>query len=160
MLACKPINTHMETNHKLGNFSGEKIKDVGRYQRLVGKLIYLTHTRPDITYDVSVVIQFMQNPTEDHMEAVYRILRYLKSAPGKGLSFMKNEKSVIEGYIDADWAGYLLTRKSTSGYLTFVEGNLVTWRSKKQKVVRGLVQKQNFKGWPMACVIYYGLNMF
>ena len=54
MLACKPIDTPMETNHKLGNPSGEKIKDVGRYQRPIGKLINLTHTRPDITYVVSV----------------------------------------------------------------------------------------------------------
>jgi len=66
----------------------------------------------------------MQNPTEDHMEVVYRILRYLKSAPGKGLLFLKNEKTVIEGYTDTDWAGDLLTRKSTSGYLTFIEGIL------------------------------------
>ena len=77
----------------------------------------------------------MQNSTEDHMESVYRILRYLKRAPGRGLLFLKNEKMVIEGYKDADWAGDLLTRKSTSGYLTFFDGNLVTWRSKKQKVV-------------------------
>ncbi|XP_019071063.1 secreted RxLR effector protein 161-like [Solanum lycopersicum] len=100
-----------------------------------GKLIYLTRTRPAIAYAVIVVSQFMQNPTEDHIEAVYKILRYLKRVPGEGLLFLKNEKMVIEGYKDADWAGDLLTRKSTSGYLTFFDGNLVTWRSKKQKVV-------------------------
>ncbi|XP_027767958.1 uncharacterized protein LOC114074298 [Solanum pennellii] len=92
MLACKPTDTPMETNHKLGNSSREKIKDVDNYQLLVGKLIYLTHTRKDIAYDVSVVKQFMLNPTEDHMEAVYRILRYMKRIAGKQILFLKNEK--------------------------------------------------------------------
>jgi hypothetical protein len=101
----------------------------------VGKLIYLTHTRPDITYVVSVVSQFMPAPNEEHMNAVYRILRYLNDAPGKGLLYVKNGVSNIEGYTDADWAGDQTTKRSTYGYLTFVEGNLITWRSKKQKVV-------------------------
>ena len=77
----------------------------------------------------------MHAPSEEHMEAVYRILRYLKSAPGKGLLFSKNGISNIEGYTDSDWVGDQTTRRSTSGYFTFVEGNLVTWKSKKQKVV-------------------------
>lgn len=110
---------------------------MGRYQRLVGRLIYLSHTRPDIAYAVSVVNQFMHAPSEEHLHAVNRILRYLKGTPGKGLLFSKHGVSSIEGYTDADadWAGDQTTRKSKSGYFTFVNGNLVTWRSKKQKVV-------------------------
>ena len=77
----------------------------------------------------------MHCPSKDHMSAVTRILRYLKSSPGKGLMFSKNNHLNIEGYTDADWAGDILDRKSISGYFTFVGGNLVTWRSKKQKVV-------------------------
>ena len=91
-----------------------------RYQILVGKLIYLSHTRPDIAYVVSIVSQFMHCPSEDHMDTVIRILRYLKSSPGKGLMFSKNNHLNIEGYIDADWAGNISNRKSTSGYFTFV----------------------------------------
>jgi hypothetical protein len=102
-----------------------------RYQRLVGKLIYLSHTRPDIAYAVSIVSQFMHCPSKDHMDAVIRILRYLKSSPGKGLMFSKNGHLKVEGYTDADWAGNISDRKSTSGYFMFVGGNLVTWRSKK-----------------------------
>ena len=109
--------------------------DKGRYQRLVGKLIYLSHTRPDIGFSVSVVSQFMNRPTEEHMEAVYRILRYLKMTPGKGLYFSKNPNRKIEVFTDADWAGSTVDRRSTTGYCTFVWGNLVTWRSKKQSVV-------------------------
>lgn len=69
------------------------------------------------------------------MDAVIRIMRYLKSSPGKGLMFTKNNHVQVEGYTDADWAGDITNRKSTSGYFTFVGGNLVTWKSKKQKVV-------------------------
>jgi hypothetical protein len=112
----------------------------------VGKLIYLSHTRPDIAYAVSVVSQFMHNPSEEHMNAVIRILRYLKSSPGKGLMFSKNNRLDVEGYTDADWAGSILDRKSTSGYFTFVGGNLVTWRSKKQKVVARSSAEAEFRG--------------
>ncbi|CAL8167699.1 unnamed protein product [Prunus armeniaca] len=76
----------------------------------------------------------MHFPSEDHMNVVIRILRYLKSAPRKGLMFSKHGRLNIDGYTDADWVGSITDRKSTSGYFTFMGGNLVTWRSKKHKV--------------------------
>ncbi|KAA0036818.1 Cysteine-rich RLK (RECEPTOR-like protein kinase) 8 [Cucumis melo var. makuwa] len=100
MLGCRPADTPIEFNCKLGNSDDQVPVDKEQYQRLVGKLIYLSHTLSDISFAVSVVSQFMQAPYEKHMEAVNRILR-----------------------------------KSTSGYCTFVWGNLVTWRSKKPSVV-------------------------
>ena len=69
------------------------------------------------------------------MEAVKRILRYLKTTPSKGLMFRKTDRKTIEAYIDSHWAGSVVDRKFISGYCTFVEGNLVTWRSKKRSVV-------------------------
>ena len=135
MSGCKPSDTPIEANSKLGEVKNGVPVDKGRYQRLVGRLIYLSHTRPDIAFAVSMVSQFMHSPYEEHLEAVYRILRYLKSTPGKGLFFKKNEKRGIEVYTDADWAGSVTDRRSTSGYCTFLWGNLVTWRSKKQNVV-------------------------
>jgi len=105
--------------------------DKGRYQRLVGWLIYLSHTHPDIAYAVSVGSQFMHFPRETNMEAVYCILRYLKSSLGKGLLFSQHDHLKIEAYTDADWDGSIMDRQSTSGYCTFVGGNLVTWRSKE-----------------------------
>ena len=112
-----------------------EVMDRECYQRLVGRLIYLTHTRPDITFGVSIVSQFMHSPGPTHFEAVFRILRYLKGTPGKGLMFKKKGHLQVEAYTDADWAGNVIDRRSTSGYCTFVGGNLVTWRSKKQSVV-------------------------
>ncbi|GAB2282201.1 hypothetical protein Dimus_039528 [Dionaea muscipula] len=85
MLDCKPSITPIEVNHKLGLYANQVPADRERYQRLVGRLIYLSHTRPYIAYAVSVVSQFMQAPSRDHMDAVYHILRYLKGSPGKGL---------------------------------------------------------------------------
>ena len=77
MTHCKRVETPMDRITKLGTLERSAPVDKGRYQRLVGKLIYLSHTRPDISFSVSVVSQFMNNPTEEHMNAIYRILRYL-----------------------------------------------------------------------------------
>ena len=92
------------------------------------------------------------------MNAVIQILKYLKLSPGKGLLFSKHGHLNVEGYTDADWAGNILDRKSTSGYFTFVGGNLITGRSKKQKVVAHQVQKQNFEEWLKGYVNSYGLK--
>ncbi|GMI96958.1 hypothetical protein HRI_003365100 [Hibiscus trionum] len=135
LLGCKPAETPMEPNLKLGTDKDGEEVDRGRYQRLVGKLIYLSHTRPDIAFGVSVISQFMHAPREKHLEAAYRILRYLKGTPCKGLHFKKDVNRSIEVYTDADWAGVVNDRRSTSGYCSYVWGNLVTWRSKKQSVV-------------------------
>ena len=125
----------MEPNIKLQPARVEDVKDKELYQRLVGRLIYLSHTRPDIAFSITAVSQFMNSPGLEHFEAVYRIQRYLKGTPGTGLFFKSRGNLQIEAYIDADWAGSITDRRSTSGYYTYVGGNLVTWRSKKQNVV-------------------------
>ena len=131
MLGYKPTDTSMDSTKKIGTEKNNAPVDRGRYQRLVGRLIYLSHTRPNIGFFISVVSQFMNNPTKEHMEAVNRILRYLKMTPGKGLLYKKNDTRDVEIFSDADWAGDMLDRRSTSGYCSYVWGNLVTWRSKK-----------------------------
>ncbi|KAI9195028.1 hypothetical protein LWI28_010959 [Acer negundo] len=99
---CKPVDTPIDYTMKLGSVEGSAPVDKGRFQRLVGKLIYLSHTRPDIGFPVSAVSQFMNRPTKEHMEAVYRILRYLKLTPSRGLFFKKNNSKAVEIFIDAD----------------------------------------------------------
>jgi hypothetical protein len=134
MLGCRPCSTPIDKNHQVTAQSGDSVNRE-TYQRLVGRLIYLCHTRPDISYAVSVVSRYMHDPRTGHMELVYRILRYLKGTPGRGLWFRKNGHLDLEGYCDADWASSRDDRRSTSGYCVFVGGNLVSWRSKKQAVV-------------------------
>ena len=133
--ACKPANTPIDPNMKLGSMEEDVAVDKGMYQRLVGRLIYLSHTRPDIAFAVSLVSQFMHQPKEAHLHAVFRIIQYLKGTPGRGILFRKNQSLSIESYTDADYAGSIVDRRSTTGYCTFLGGNLVTWRSKKQNVV-------------------------
>ncbi|WJZ84536.1 hypothetical protein VitviT2T_004136 [Vitis vinifera] len=146
MSGCQPVNTPIEEGLKLCVEPNQVSTDKGRYQRLVGRLMYLTHTRPYLAYALSVVSQCMHNPGEQHMNAVMRILRYLKNAPGKGILFAKNvDHQSIEVYTDADWAGAVDDRRSTFGYFTFVGGNLMTWKSKKQNVIAHSSAKAEFK---------------
>ena len=144
MHGCRPISTPIDLNHKLcaesGNLVNKKI-----YQRLVGRLIYLCHTRPDISYVVSVVSRYMHDPRSGHLDVVYRILRYLKNSPGTRLLFKSHGHLDVESYCDVDWASCLDDRRSTSGYCIFVGANLVSWRSKKQSVVSRSATKAEYR---------------
>ncbi|XP_019097467.1 PREDICTED: uncharacterized protein LOC109131229 [Camelina sativa] len=137
-LGTKAVTTPLEESYKTGG-KGEletaPFEDVTRYRRLVGKLIYLTITRPNICFAVNQVSQHMKNPTIHHWHMVNRILKYIKGAPGQGIWMGRNENTELVGYCDADYARDCVDRRSTTGYCTFLGGNLVTWKSKKQKVV-------------------------
>ncbi|CAL9024234.1 unnamed protein product [Prunus brigantina] len=125
MLGCKLADTPIKMNHNCEDMDWLSTNNE-QYQYLVGRLIYLAHKRPDIAYAVSVVSQFMHSPSVSYRNLVNQILRYLKSATGKGLMFSKNGNLEVVGYIDADWPGSITDKRSTSGYFTFVGGNLVT----------------------------------
>lgn len=90
MLACKPTSFPLEQNQKLALEQGEFYSNPSQYRRLVGRLIYLTITRPELTFSVHVLSQFMQAPMVGHWEAALRVLRYLKSSPGQGIVLPKN----------------------------------------------------------------------
>jgi hypothetical protein len=134
MMDAKPASTPLDSKLQLAKNS-EPLQSINHYQHLVGKLIYLTITRPDIAYAVSLVSQFMHAPTILHLSIVKRILRYLKGSIGRGIVMAKNGHTQITGYSNSDWAGNAIDRKSTIGYCMFVGGNLVSWHSKKQHVI-------------------------
>ena len=102
MFGYKPVDTPMKYTTKQGIVKRSAPVDKRRYQRLVGKLIYLAHIRPDIAFLVNVVSQFMNNPTEEHMKVVYHILRYLKMTLGMGFYLKKTQKRNIEIFSDAN----------------------------------------------------------
>ncbi|KAL0642046.1 hypothetical protein Bca4012_102994 [Brassica carinata] len=135
----KTARMPMEDGYKVpreGEIEDSKpYQDPKLYRKLVGKLIYLTITRPDICFAVNQVSQHMQVPKEHHWRMVERILMYLNGSPDQGVWMGCNGSTEVVGYCDADWAGDRADRRSTTGYCTFIGGNLVTWKSKKQKVV-------------------------
>jgi len=132
-LGAKPVEFPME-ECRLSN-TGELLKDPCIYQRLVGRLIYLTITRPDITYSVHILSRFMHEPRQPHMAAALRVVRYLKSAPGQGLLLHSNNSLHLTAFCDSDWAGCPVTRRSTTGYCVFLGKSLISWRTKRQKTV-------------------------
>ncbi|XP_019053156.1 PREDICTED: uncharacterized protein LOC109114639 [Nelumbo nucifera] len=132
-LGAKPADTPIDVNHRLGDCSDEPIANTKQYQKLVGRLLYLSMTIPDIAYVGGVLSQFIHAPRTTHLEAAYRVLRYLKKIPWDWTPICGHMK--VEVYTNANWVGYVDDKKSTSGYCAFVWGNLVTWRSKKQSVV-------------------------
>ena len=115
LLGAAPIDTSMEQGLKLSDI-GDLLKDPGHYRRLVGRLIYLTVSRPDITYFVHVLSRFMHQPCKLHKEVALHVVRYLKNAPGQGLFFSSNSDFRLQAYCDSDWAGCPITRRSTTGY--------------------------------------------
>ena len=135
VLECKPVDTPMDFNVKLVPGQGESLGDPRRYRRLVGKLNYLIITRPNISFPISVVSQFLQSPCNSHWDVVIRILRYIKSTPDQGVLYKNRGHTQVVGYTDADWVDSPTDRRSTSEYCVFVDGNLISWKSKKQDVV-------------------------
>ncbi|GFZ21735.1 hypothetical protein Acr_29g0008970 [Actinidia rufa] len=116
MLGCRPASTPTVPNLKISAESGELLPDPSIYQRLVGCLIYLTNTRPDLTFAVSIVSQFMHSPRTSHLDGVYHILRYLKSCPGRGLFYKSGVPSGLSYFTDANYVRSKSDRCSTSDF--------------------------------------------
>ncbi|CAM8887400.1 unnamed protein product [Rhodiola kirilowii] len=151
MTDCKPVRTPMDTKHTLNLSKAELLPDPMVYRRLVGKLIYLTITRPDLSYAVHVLCQFMHSPTVEHLQAAHRVLRYIKAAPAQGLFFPAMTSLTIIAYFDADWGACPITRRSITGYCILLGGCLVSWKTKKQPVVSRSSAESEYRAMAMAC---------
>lgn len=135
LLAAKPCVQPMDPKSQYHDFEGEFLCDDTQYRRLIGRLLYLTITRPDITYAVNRLSQFLTKPRTHHMQAAVHLLRYLKSNPGQGLFLSATPSVQLRAFSDADWAGCKATRRSITGYCVFIGDSLISWRSKKQPTV-------------------------
>ncbi|GMJ13708.1 hypothetical protein HRI_005040000 [Hibiscus trionum] len=134
-LGKKPAETPIIASHKLSVHEGDLLTDPQIYRRLVGRLLYLTHTRPDITFAVHLLSQFVSSPRQPHLQAVYHLLSYIKNSPGQGLFFSKNNNLQLRAFVDADYGSCPDTRRSTTGYCTYLGDSLISWKSKKQNTV-------------------------
>lgn len=136
MIDCNPTKSPMEHKLRLTKEGDGDLVNPTEYRSIVGGLRYLTHTRPDLSYAVGVVSRFMERPTKIHLQAVKGILRYIKGTMDYGLVYSKGEKQItIEGYSDSDHAKDVIDRRSTGGMAFYVNGNLVSWSSQKQRCV-------------------------
>ncbi|WOH13997.1 hypothetical protein DCAR_0933512 [Daucus carota subsp. sativus] len=134
---CKPSKIPMEQNHTLQKSESAFLKsqDASLYRRLVGRLLYLTITRPEIAYSVQVLSQFITQPRADHLTAVFKILRFVKGSPGQGLFYSATMPLKLTAFSDSDWGGDLLSRHSLTGYCILFGSSLVAWKCKKQHTV-------------------------
>ncbi|KAF5451779.1 hypothetical protein F2P56_026853 [Juglans regia] len=135
MLEAKPVSFPMSSSHQLSLFDGNPCPGETLFRSVVGALQYLSLTRPDISFAVNKVCQFMHKPTDIHWTAVKQILRYLKFSIDFGLFIQPSPSLQLSVYSDADWAGSPDDRKSTSGYCIYYGHNLISWSSKKQPTV-------------------------
>ncbi|KAL4323650.1 hypothetical protein GQ457_11G006340 [Hibiscus cannabinus] len=134
-LAKKPTELPLVSPHKLSKDDGELLADPQLYRRMVGRLLYLTHTRPDITYAVNLLSQFVSSPRAPHLQVVYHLLSYIKGSPGLGLFFSSTSNLKLTAFVDSDYNSCPDTRRSTIGYCTFLGNTLLSWKSKKQHTV-------------------------
>ncbi|KAL2903744.1 Retrovirus-related Pol polyprotein from transposon TNT 1-94, partial [Bienertia sinuspersici] len=135
LLGAKPAPFPIEQNHSLGLARGDSLSDPERYRRLVGRLIYLSFTRPDLAYAVHILAQFMQAPRMEHWDAALRVVRYLKGSPGQGILLPSNCDLRLIGWCDSDWASCPLTRRSLTGWIVFLGGSPISWKTKKQHTI-------------------------
>ncbi|XP_057990289.1 secreted RxLR effector protein 161-like [Hevea brasiliensis] len=146
MSNCNPVTTPSEVGLKLNkNPEGKKINGT-LYKQIVGSLMYLIATRPDIMHAVSLISRYMENPKELHLLAAKRIFRYLKGTVDFGLLYKKGEKSDLIGFSDSDYAGDVDDRKSISGYVFMLSSRAVSWSSKKQSIVTLSTTEVEFVG--------------
>uniref|UniRef100_A0A2N9HE74 Integrase catalytic domain-containing protein n=1 Tax=Fagus sylvatica TaxID=28930 RepID=A0A2N9HE74_FAGSY len=134
MLDCKPASSPSCPNTRLSLHDGDPLPDPHAYRSMVGALHYLTFTRPDISFAVHQVCQYMSTPTTTHLAAAKRVLRYIRGTFNHGIEFTPGPLS-LSAYTDADWAGDPDDRRSTYGFLVYLGHNAITWSAKKQATV-------------------------
>lgn len=117
----------MSTEH------GELLEDAEVYRRIIGKLLYLNLTRPDISYSVQQLSQFMHEPRKPHLQAAIHVIKYLAGTMDWGLYYPANSEIKLTAYCDSDWGSCAFSAKSLTGYCVFLGDSLVSWKTKKQK---------------------------
>jgi transposase InsO family protein len=132
---CKAAETPIAAGTKLSKQDTGPAVDSTLYKQMVGSLMYLTATRPDLMYAVSLISRFMESPKDSHWKVGKRILRYVAGTAGYGLWYTRTSDCTLTGYTDSDFAGCIDDRKSTAGYAFHFGSNLISWASKKQPIV-------------------------
>ncbi|GKA17332.1 putative reverse transcriptase, RNA-dependent DNA polymerase, partial [Tanacetum coccineum] len=147
----KTASTPMETSKPLMKDENAKDVDVHLYRSMIGSLMYLTSSRPDIMFAVCACARFQVTPKVSHLYAVKRIFRYLKGQPKLGLWYPKDSPFDLEAYTDSDYAGASLDRKSTTRGCQFLGSRLISWQCKKQTIVANSTTKAEYVAAASCC---------
>lgn len=130
MLNAKPLQLPLDIHVKLTPDLGDSLPNPLVYQRLLGQLIYLTITRPDICFSVQLLSQYMNKPTTAHLQAAYCLLRYITGSVSQEILLVSQSAAQLTAYCDSDWASCPVSRRLTTGYCIFLGTSPVFWRSK------------------------------
>jgi len=147
MLGCSPTPTPMLHTVKLSTTKGTPLGDAEStaYRRLIGRLIYLTNTRPDISFSINHLSQFVSHPTSEHHQVAMCILRYLKRTPGTCIFLHSQSLTQLKAYSDSDWATCPETHKSITGFSVYLGESLISWKSKKQHTISRSSSKAEYR---------------
>ena len=135
MSGCKTVSTPLVSNEKFIKEDGSDKVEASKYRSLIGSLLYLTATRPDLMFSASLLSRYMENPTQQHLTAAKRVLRYVNGTVAYGIWYKPVEQLMLTGYTDSDWAGCQDDMKSTSGYAFSLGSGVWSWSTKKQTIV-------------------------
>lgn len=130
---CKPALFPLPRNLNLSTQNGPPLEDPEIYRRLIGKLLYLNMTRPDISFAVQQLSQFLQAPAQTHLSAALHVLKYLRGTINLGIFYSASNDLALTAYCDADWGSCPFSAKSLTGYAIFLGDSLISWKTKKQK---------------------------
>jgi hypothetical protein len=126
------VCSHMVTSTKLSKHDQGNEVDPTQFKKIIGSLMYLTTTRPDLMFSVNMIARYMEHPVETHMTTAKRILRYLKGTIELGILYKRGESEKLIAYSDSDYGGDIDDRKSTSGYLFMLGSGAISWSSREQ----------------------------
>ena len=125
----------MDPGQHVPSIDGELLPDPSAYRRLLGRLLYVSISQPDICFVVKKLSQLMSQPRMPHLQAAHHILHYLKATPGQGGFFSSQSKFNLIAYVDADWGSCVDSKRSATGYCIFMGDSLLTWKSKRQPTI-------------------------
>ena len=144
-LSSKPVLVPMIPNVKFTAADGDLLEDASAYRQLIGRLLYLTISCPDIIYTIHKLSQYVSQPHMPHLDVVHHLLRYMKSSHGQGLFFPTSSSLQIRAFSNADWGSCLDTQRLVTSFCIFLGESLISWRAKKQTIVSRSSAKAEYR---------------
>ncbi|KAL0392918.1 UNVERIFIED_CONTAM: Retrovirus-related Pol polyprotein from transposon RE2 [Sesamum radiatum] len=152
MTTASSLLTPLPPGIKLTSKSSAMFREPDKYRKLIGRMLYLGFTRPDISFAVQHLMQYLQCPTEQHWHAALHVVRYLNGTPTTGLCFPSLNTFQFTTYVDADWGACADSRSSMTSYCVFLGSSLISWKTKKQNIVSRSSAEASIEPWLQGCV--------